>query len=179
MLNGKEIVARGIVTGKIEEENIQQVGVDLNVIEISQIFGGGIIPVKGKTRLGGSERVKRVSGKELELDNMCWMLDPGAYSVDFAQGCDIPADFVLLIRQRSSLLRNGSILHSSVFDPGFSTDKIGTVLIVHAPILIEYGARIAQAYVHPCTEVQVEDLYEGQFQNDKQRTDDGKDSSNV
>ncbi len=169
MLNSREIIDGGIVTGPIGKDNVQQVGIDLNVVEIKRIYGGGIIPREGKTTIGQVEPVKREAGKEVGLTNAVWVLSPGAYDVTFEQGCNIPADKVLLIRQRSSLLRNGAILHSSVFDPGFSTKQMGTVLIVHTPLVVEFKARIAQAYVHDCNEVGDEDLYDGQFQNDKQR----------
>ena len=86
-----------------------------------------------------------------------------------AQGCNIPEDVTLLIRQRSSLLRNGASLHSSVFDPGFATDSIGTVLTVTTQLRIEQGARICQIYGHENEPVNKEDLYNGQWQNDSQR----------
>lgn len=169
MLNSREILQQKIVSGPIDEDMIAQVGIDLRVIEIKRVFGGGIIPQKGKTKLGKKEVMKREDGRAIELQNAVWLLHPGVYDVTLEQGCNIPSDKVMLIRQRSSLLRNGTILHSSVFDPGFKTKNIGTVMIVNAPIAIEYRARIAQAYVHPCNQVAKEDLYDGQFQQDKQR----------
>lgn len=169
MLNSRELIHRKIVTGPIDDDMIAQVGVDLRVIRIEQIFGGGVIPQQGKTHLGKKEVVKPQSGKEIELENAVWVLTPGVYDVTFDQGCDIPSDIALLIRQRSSLLRNGTILHSSVFDPGFKTDNIGTVIVVNSPIVIEYKARIAQIYGYVCSEVSSDDLYDGQYQGDKQR----------
>lgn len=159
MLNGKEIVQREIVTN-VREENIQPHGIDLNVIKIEKIVGKGRIPLEGKTKLAEYR-------EEPIASDRAWHLAPGSYSVVFEQGCDIPADVMLLIRQRSSLLRNGTILHSSVFDAGFKTDKMGTVIIVTQDIAIEYGARIAQIYNHNCTPV--DNLYKGQWQNDQQR----------
>lgn len=160
MLNGRELYNDKIITN-VPEENIQQHGIDLNVIKINLLTGGGVIPSIGKTLLGEMEEQPLVS------DTLLWRLSPGTYDVTFDQGCDIPNDTMLLIRQRSSLLRNGTILHSSVFDAGFKTNNIGTVMIVTVPITIQYKARIAQIYNHICTPV--ENLYEGQFQNDKQR----------
>jgi len=166
MLNGKRLVEREIISGKIEQENVSQHGIDLNVIEIQQIFGGGVIPQKGKTTLGKCEKVELTFDKENGTN--FWLLRPGVYDVKFKQGCSIPDDMMMLIRQRSSLLRNGTILHSSVFDAGFKTKNIGTVMVVNCPIMIEYGARIAQIYGHACDKV--ENLYDGQWQGDSQRT---------
>lgn len=166
-LTGKQLIEQGIVTGIYEEENIQQHGVDLNLIEVSRIEGGtvlGVVPRFGKTQLA-----LRVPIALQSFTNMGsgWLLQPGAYDITLMQGCKVPADKKLLIRQRSSLLRNGTILHSSVFDAGFETEQIGTVMIVMTPIFIEQGARVAQIYSSNSNVV--ENLYEGQWQGDKQR----------
>jgi deoxycytidine triphosphate deaminase len=46
---------------------------------------------------------------------------------------------------------------------------MGTIMIVGVPIFIEKDARVAQMYFHECDEVASENLYNGQWQNDKQR----------
>jgi deoxycytidine triphosphate deaminase len=60
-------------------------------------------------------------------------------------------------------------VHSGQFDAGFNTEKMGCFLQVNHPINIEKGARIAQAIVTESYEVMDEDLYNGQWQGDKQR----------
>lgn len=174
-LTGKQLAEQGIITN-VKEENISQHGIDLNVIKIEKLSGQGFIPTVGKTKLVQYEEVELTSiviGEQtfnesrFPIEVGGWELAPGAYNVTFEQGCIIPADKMLLIRQRSSLLRNGVILHSSVFDAGFKTDRIGTIIVVINPITIEYGARIAQIYAHQWNEV--ENLYNGQYQNDAQR----------
>lgn len=163
MLNANELIARGIITGPITEDNIAQHGIDLNVIQISRIVGGGgTIPAKGKTLIPRYDEVNFQQGSSV------WKLEPGMYDVVFAQGCNIPSDQMLLIRQRSSLLRCGAFICSNVYDAGFKTDHLGTMLTVIYPINIEYNARIAQIYNHQATSV--DNLYDGQWQNDSQRT---------
>lgn len=175
MLTAKQIREQGIVTGPILDENIQQVGIDLNLVEIRKIEGNGYVPSNGKTQL--AERgdlcipIKGVDGK------MAWHLDIGCYDIVFRQGCDIPSDNTLKIIQRSSILRNGAQIISSIFDPGFKTKNMGCVMTVNHPIIIGEGARVAQAYVHEHDEVMPEDLYDGQFQGDSQRKE--EDSSAV
>jgi deoxycytidine triphosphate deaminase len=162
MLNANELVARGIITGPITEDNIAQHGIDLNVIKIFRIAEyEGFIPTKGKTVLPIYEEVSFQDGTSV------WRLEPGMYDVVFAQGCDIPSDQMLLIRQRSSLLRCGAFICSNVYDAGFKTDNLGTMLTVIYPISIEFNARIAQIYNHQATPV--ENLYDGQWQHDSQR----------
>jgi len=172
-LTGKQLVEKGIITGPIAAENVAQHGVDLNLIKVEKIVGKGFVPKVGKTKL--ATRLIILSG-QVQVDGDviedAWYLEPGSYDITFAQGCEIPSDQMLLIRQRSSLLRNGAILHSSCFDAGFRSSNIGTVLHVRIPIIIEVGARVAQIYAHESNVV--ENLYNGQFQNDSQRLDSQK-----
>lgn len=166
-LNGREIVQRGIITNVTNDDCIQQVGVDLELIAVDRVFGVGIIPKIGKTKLGKRERVEPYT----EVDGtQSWNLEPGVYDITLAQGCNIPADQRLRIVQRSSLLRNGVFLASSMFDPGFKTDNIGTIFLVTVPVTIEVGARVGQAYVTNVNAVNDRDLYSGQWQMDQQRT---------
>lgn len=166
-LTGKQLVDQGIIT-KADKECIQQHGVDLRLIRVSKMLGVGQVPNDfGKTKLVEYEEVPIIYIKFKEAEHEGWHLEPGAYNIEFSQGCVIPSDKMCLIRQRSSMLRNGTTLHSSVFDAGFKTDNIGTVMIVHHPIEIAYGARIAQIYAHNSNKV--ENLYNGQWQGDKQR----------
>lgn len=175
MITGKQLIEQGIITNATEDL-IAQVGVDLELIKVERLFGWGFIPKKGKTKLVKYKEVdpeviiidvETVDHVDVPIEGIGWQLSPGAYQVTFKQGCKIPSDKVLFIRQRSSLLRNGCVLHSSVFDPGFETENIGNIIIVNQPIQIEKEARIAQVYSHNCNTV--ENLYDGQFQNDKQR----------
>lgn len=158
MLNGRELVERGIITN-VPVVNIQQHGVDLNLIRVEELQDIGRIFIEGKTKLPIYCEVYPING--------VWRLPPGIYSVTFDQGCNIPRDQMLLIRQRSSLLRCGGFIHSSVFDAGFKTDNIGTFMVIMHTVEIDFYARIAQIYNHKATEV--ENLYNGQYQNDKQR----------
>ena len=154
------MIDRSIITGPIEEDNIAQHGIDLNVTKISRVCGSpGIIPRKGKTTLPQYATEEVQSG--------IWHLEEGIYDLVFAQGCKIPADRMMLIKHRSSVLRSGAIVDSGIFDAGFETENLGAFLIVHHPIQIEYFARVAQAVAFESKEV--ENLYDGQWQRDNQR----------
>ena len=162
-LTGKELVDKGIINGFITEENIQQHGVDLNVIKIEKILGGGYIPTEGKTIVCERREVPKtyLDGKEV------WELGRGTYDITFAQGCKVPSNQKLEIVQRSSASRNGIIIRSSLFDAGFYTNNIGTMMTVTEPVTVGVYARLAQIYATESNVV--ENLYNGQFQNDKQR----------
>jgi len=159
MLNAKEILEEGLIILDKAQGKPAQVGYDLSIKSISKLKGGGKI-LKDKTVVNELEEVA-YNG----FDNG-WWISPGTYDVMCNEGCNIPANRTAMVRQRSSLLRNGAIIASSIFDPGFKTDNIGTVMIVTERIFIEKNARIAQMYFHENNEGE---LYDGQFQNDKQR----------
>ena len=159
MLNAKEILEEGLIVLDNAKGKPAQVGYDLSVKSISKLQGSGMV-LKSKTIVNELEPVP------INIEDNGWWLDPGTYDVTCNEGCNIAANRTAMVRQRSSLLRNGAIIASSIFDPGFYTDNIGTVMIVNERIFIEKDARIAQMYFHENNEGE---LYDGQFQNDKQR----------
>jgi deoxycytidine triphosphate deaminase len=178
MLNANQIVERDLLKLEQSKGKKAQVGYDLSLKEVNRIGvsaagavynidrGGKIGKVlKDKTELTAYNLISKIS-----LDGKIgWLLYQGVYDITFWEGCKIPSNLVGLIRQRSSMLRNGTVLHSSVFDPGFETEYMGTVMVVNETIFIEEDARVAQIYFHTCEEVDQENLYAGQWQGDSQR----------
>jgi deoxycytidine triphosphate deaminase len=172
MLNAEQILEQGLIKTELSKAKQPQDGYDLSAKSINAIgkdeFNSrpniGMV-LKDKTILNNYTPVetKTIDGVE------GWLLYPGAYDITFHEGCKIAANRVGMIRQRSSLLRNGAIIASSIFDPGFETDNMGTIMIVTATIFIEQDARVGQMYFHECDGVAEENLYNGQWQNDKQR----------
>ena len=164
MINAQQIVDKGLLKLENSKGKAAQIGYDLSLKAVNKIGNVGKV-LKNKTELASYEPIEKI-----QLDGHTgWLLYPGAYDITFWEGCDIPSNYVGLIRQRSSMLRNGTVLHSSVFDPGFSTEFMGTVMVVNEAIFIEEDARVAQIYFHECTPVGEENLYNGQWQGDKQR----------
>ena len=168
MLNAKEILEEGLIVLDNAKGKPVQVGYDLSAKEIKKI--GDANAANGY--IGHVYVDRTVVGDLVNVDLVDmngregWMLHPGTYDVTMNEGCNIAANRTGMVRQRSSLLRNGAIIASSIFDPGFYTDNIGTVMIVTNHIFIEQDARVAQMYFHENSEG---DVYDGQFQNDKQR----------
>lgn len=161
-LTGKMSVENGTITGACRE-GIQQQGVDVRLARIFVLDGTGEIPGQGKTVLPKTHELPARVGSVL-------LLQPGYYEVEFFEGCDIKENEVLNFRTRSSLVRCGAIIHSGQFDGGFKTEHMGAFLEVKRPIRIEIGARIAQAVVNLTFHVDKNYLYNGQYQNDNQRT---------
>ena len=177
-LTGRQIIQEGIITGYCDE-GIQQAGVDLRLMQVNGIIGEGYIPKEGKTRLPQYKPIVQEYGEEWcngsyafydESGNLKgWHLMPGYYEIILEEGCDMPNNRAMTFTQRSSLLRCGTIIRSSQFDPGFGTKSMGTFMPVFHPVTIEKGARVCQTLVMETAEVAAEDLYRGQWQGDKQR----------
>jgi deoxycytidine triphosphate deaminase len=172
MLNATQILDEGLLLLEHTQGKPSQVGYDITLKAVNKIgtkVGGNLFTegqigkvLKDKTVLTTYTAVdtKQVDGDE------GWLLYEGVYDITFNEGCKIPDNRVAFIKQRSSLYRNGAIINSPVFDPGFETQNMGTLLYVQETIFIEKDARVAQIYFHECNGAE---LYNGQWQNDKQR----------
>ncbi len=170
MLNVAQILDEGLLRLEHAQGKPAQVGFDLTLKQVNQI---------GLTNSSASNlKIGKVLKDKTELTNYTpyplinldgahgWLLYKGVYDITFNEGCKIPSNRVAFIKQRSSLYRNGTIVNSPVFDPGFETEFMGTLMFVHETIFIEENARVAQIYFHECESAT---KYEGQWQNDKQR----------
>jgi deoxycytidine triphosphate deaminase len=173
MLNAKQIVDEGLLLLENTQGKPAQVGYDLSLKEVQKIgtrIGYNIFndSAVGKVLKDKTVLTKYTSKPTIMLDGVeGWLLHEGVYDITFNEGCKIPDNRVAFIKQRSSLYRNGAIINSPVFDPGFETENIGTLMYVHEPLFIEKDARVAQIYFHECNGAE---LYNGQWQNDKQRS---------
>lgn len=172
MLNVNQILEEGLLKLENAKGKPAQVGFDITLKAVNKIgnrigpnlYTGG--PV-GKVLKNKTELTTYTITETIQLDGAeGWMLHPGTYDLVFNEGCKIPNNRVAFIKQRSSLWRNGALINSPVFDPGFQTDNMGTTMLVTEPIFIEKDARVAQIYFHECDPAEE---YAGQWQNDKQR----------
>lgn len=165
MLNSKQILQENLLKLENAFGKPAQVGYDLSLKSVNKMGGKLGRVYLNETILNKSTPVQttQIDGRE------GWLLEPGVYDFMMNEGCKIAPNRVGLIRQRSSLMRNGAVIQSSVFDPGFETENIGTYCIVHEIIFIEENARVAQIYFHECSQVGEKDLYNGQWQGDLQR----------
>lgn len=158
-LTGKEIIEKGIIVGYCEK-GIQQQGID---VRLDKVFK--LVDTVGRIWKNSTDIPDRYEIQPKE-DNMFY-LTPGYYEIELMESCEMKDKYCMYFKTRSSLVRCGTIVHSGQFDAGFKTDKMGCFLHVIRTIKIEKGARIAQAIVNE-THI-VSSLYDGQFQNDKQR----------
>jgi deoxycytidine triphosphate deaminase len=169
MLNAKQIIDEGLLLLEHTKGKPAQVGYDLSLKAVQKIGTGTVLNGKiGKVLKDRTELTTYIPTTTIKVDGMeGWLLYQGVYDITFNEGCKIPDNRVAFVKQRSSLYRNGAIINSPVFDPGFETQNMGTLLYVHETIFIEKDARVAQIYFHECDPA---DKYDGQWQNDKQRS---------
>lgn len=168
MLNSKQILEEGLLKLDNTKGKAAQVGYDLSVKAIQKVGYDGTPTSKiGKVLKDKTELTTYEPYPTKNVDGVTgWLLYKGVYDITFHEGCKIPDNRVAFIKQRSSVYRNGAIINSPVFDPGFETENMGTLMYVHEPIFIEQDARVAQIYFHECEPAE---KYDGQWQNDKQR----------
>ena len=174
MLNVEQILEQGLLKLENTKGKPAQVGYDLSLKAVqkvgSSIVVGGTFNKDakiGKVLKDKTELTTYIPIESIKLDGAeGWLLYEGVYDITFHEGCKIPNNRVAFIKQRSSLYRNGAIINSPVFDPGFETENMGTLLYVHETIFIEKDARVAQIYFHKCDSAEE---YNGQWQGDKQR----------
>ena len=169
MLNVQQILDEGLLKLEHTHGKPAQVGYDLSLRSVNKVGykGTPMSPIgrvlKDKTQLTDYTPYDQISLEGVKG----WLFYKGVYDITFHEGCQLPNNIVAFIKQRSSLYRNGAIINSPVFDPGFETEFMGTLMYVHETIFIEDNARVAQIYFHEC---EAAELYDGQWQGDKQRT---------
>ena len=176
MLNAEQIIEQGLLKLENTKGKPAQVGYDLSIKSVQKVgnkIGGGVYNLSKGSKIGKvlkdkTELTTYTPLNTIKLDGAeGWLLYEGIYDITFHEGCKIPNNRVAFIKQRSSLYRNGAIINSPVFDPGFETENMGTILYVYETIFIEQDARVAQIYFHKC---ETAEEYNGQWQNDKQRS---------
>ena len=173
MLNAKQIVDEGLLLLENTQGKPAQVGYDITLKAVQKVGFPNTISNNADYKIGKvlkdkTELTTYTPFESINLDGVeGWLLHEGVYDITFNEGCKIPDNRVAFIKQRSSLYRNGAIINSPVFDPGFETENMGTLLYVHETLFIEKDARVAQIYFHECEPAE---KYDGQWQNDKQRS---------
>jgi dUTP pyrophosphatase len=153
ILTGREIVKRGIVTDMIDQDiQIQPSGVDLTLNKIEYLTDFGTIDFSNKSRIIPDTFPDSLSSYNLRQ---------GAYIAKLNETITVPSDYQGYAKPRSSLLRVGVDVRSSVFDPGYR-GKSQVLLVVHNPkgLRLLPNARILQiCFVK--MEHEVEKLYDG------------------
>lgn len=141
------------------EAQIQPSGVDLTLTAVFEPLEPGRI-THNDAEIG--ER-QRLTGENLDRKSPeTYYLSPGGYIVRYDETVRIPENHVGFVYPRSSLMRNGCMLNTAVWDPGYEGRGEG-LLQVHHDIELERGARIAQFVLAAADH---EDTYDGSYQGE-------------
>lgn len=134
-----EIIKNKLISSYVDI-NIQkqQAGIDLTVREVYKIVSAG------KIDFDNAERVI-ASSQPLKFENDWVFLESGVYKVVFNEYVKIPLDTVAICLPRSTLVRNGCLLGTALWDPGYE-GRSEVLLNVANPhgLYLKKNSRIAQ-----------------------------------
>jgi dUTP pyrophosphatase len=121
------------------ETQLQTNGFDLTLRTVSLLTSCGKLALDNKNRV-----ISRQSTLNFGADGVLH-LEPGSYSITYNEIVHLPKDIMALGLSRSSLLRNGTSLHTAVWDAGYS-GRSESLLVVHNPLGLdlEKNARVLQ-----------------------------------
>ena len=165
MLNSVEIrglvETRGLIAGYIDlGRQLQPCGFDLSLGEVRAYAGGGSADFSNEER-----RIAETT--PLQPDDDGWYALPlGCYLIVYNETVRMPLDLVAIARTRSTLLRNGAVVETAVWDPGYH-GRSSSLLIVHNPhgIRLRRDARVVQLIFFRTGEV--EEGYSGSYQHER------------
>ncbi len=143
---------------------LQPAGFDLTVQSVSRFTSPGALDLtNARRRLAGIEPLvwPDAISEEAQLP---LLLEPGAYLVTYNEVVAVPADCAGIVLPRSSLMRCGAVLHSALWDPGYTGRGQG-LLTVGAPLELYPSARIAQLVMFKLEQA-ADKLYDGKFQGE-------------
>lgn len=105
------------------------------------------------------------SSVKMEPDsNGFWLLRPGSYEVISSCSVEVSDSECGYVKTRSTLLRNGCVIQSGLYDSGFK-GKVGCILIVTSGnFKVQKGSRIAQFIL--MTGVKAKKIYNGSYGQD-------------
>ena len=159
ILTGKDIIEKGIVSDLIDAKlQEQSCGVDLTVAKIELYMSSGIID------FDNSKREKPRLSEVVMIDDG-FDLRPGAYLITFNETISVPKDAMGLARPRSTMLRCGATMETSVWDSGY-VGKSQSMMVVYNQngLRICKNARVMQIVFLPLG--QEANVYTGIYQRE-------------
>lgn len=141
----------------LKEDNIQPNAVDLNLRYVYQWTNSYF-------EMSEDSKVKR-NMVEVIPENNWYTLGAGYYLVEFDHTVTVGNDEAGYVVPRSTLMRNGCIIHSCLYDSGYNGKMIAGLTVSPGCVFkVKKGTRLAQ-YI--CFKAQTDHQYSGQYQNGK------------
>lgn len=148
--------------GAVDSEQVQPNGVDLRLDAILGFETSGAITRDGK-RIGERESLEPTTLAAGDADATGYRLDPGDYVLQYEERVSIPEGHVGFVLPRSSLMRNGAMIHTAVWDAGYTGRGEGLLQVGHE-LELERGARVAQLVLAAADH---EGTYDGSYQGER------------
>lgn len=165
--NGKYIYENKIID-PLKHAKAAQVGVDLSVAKIETIKEDSVVYFDENSKVYGIEYSEAPYTEE--SGRKVYNLEPNKnYAITFEQGLVKlePNEWGLIV-QRSSLLRSGCRIVSSIWDPGYgisAEEGMGTTLLTgNTKVKVPVGTRVGQFLLFDNEVVNNEDMYNGRWQ---------------
>lgn len=138
---------------------LQPAGFDLSLQAVSCFNGTGCLDFSNLKRSLPQVEQLEFTGSDKFLE-----LGPGGYLVTYNEQITVPTDCAGIVLPRSSLMRCGAVLHSALWDPGYSGRGQG-LLSVHQTLKLYKDARIGQ-FVLFVLEAEADAKYSGTYQGE-------------
>jgi len=151
--------------GTVDSAQVQPNGVDLRLEAVLEFGDRGAITKDGK-QIAEREPLPETtleSVAEDSEDRIGYHLEPGGYVLQYEEEVSIPEEHVGFVLPRSSLMRNGAMLNTAVWDAGYTGRGEG-LLQVHNELELEQGARVAQLVLAAADH---EGTYDGTYQGER------------
>ena len=141
------------VLSDIDQQCVQQAAVDLRLDSVWSLHGMFSI---------SEDHKQHRSKTELDHDeDEYYYLNPGVYECSFDHDINIGPDEAAYIITRSTLNRNGIVVTSGLWDPGFSGRGGCCIHVNGGPMRIKRGTRVAQFVVWKVSNAQ--GAYDGDY----------------
>ncbi|NUN11399.1 deoxyuridine 5'-triphosphate nucleotidohydrolase [Candidatus Micrarchaeota archaeon] len=140
------------------KEQLQPASFDLTLAKVYEFDS------KGALDFDNSER-KICDVREISFNQEGWVdLKPGSYKARFNETIRLPSSLAGITVSRSSLARNGCMVHTGFWDPGYSGKGECVIVIGDRGLKLKKNAKIAQMIFFKLS-TEATDLYSGMHQN--------------
>jgi len=146
MIISPEHIPNLLITN-VDKELYQPNSIDLILDEVSVLKTNFFNIIHANKKLN---YVNEDDFEKLQLKNNYWYLEPNtSYMLTSKHYIEVPINFCACVIHKSTLLRRGCFITSSLYDSGFK-GLIGAFGLVTKPIHIEKEAKFAQMIFFAC-----------------------------
>lgn len=126
----------------LDEKCIQPNAIDIRIQRLWKVIPGNVAVFSEESRpFRPRDEVPLYLRSELKD---VWELLPGVYDFETDHFVEVPEGIAGWIVGRSTLIRNGLIVASGIYDSGFKNKIGGMIHVTSGPVMLQRNTRIAQ-----------------------------------